>query len=381
MKVEGRMLDRGQDQVAEPEGAGLWETRAELGPAVTVALLLILVALFLLLGISLKVDGLTLLGLYLSIAVQSSGYAILLIAIQFPRELFLPGLLRIVKRPEFIVLGVAIGFLFVRLLPVLFAIPLLVVVLVLVQGAWGKARTALIPGIYLLLGLLTAFGYNVVAVTLRFKPNYDSVLRRCDAIFLAGHSVSELSHRFAAMMPSFVTEGLLVWYAMMFAEIGATLILCSVLIDRQYAMKFVTTILVAYAITVSFFFLFPTHSPYFTCVDHTTSALPRAMLQIQEQFIRTAMARGSGAKFPLGPEYYISFPCMHIAQPLIAMWFLRRWKRIFWFLFAVNLILAFAIVILEWHYFVDLLGGGFVAGLSIWLVNRGRPLVASAPVV
>lgn len=351
---------------AGPEVSGI-------GPLVCLVLLGFLFAVFKVVGISLRINVLRLFGLYLSIGVQSIAYAVLLVAIQFPREKFIPALMRLMKRPELIVMTLAIAFLAFRLFPAAFAFPLVITVLALTQLRWISIGRTLLPGLYLFAGLFTAFGYNVVAVTVRFKPDYDALLRRADAFFLLGHSVSELSHKFAAAVPGFVSSALFIWYVLMFVQVGAALMFCSTLVSRDYALKFVSTILIAYAITVSVFFVFPTHSPYFSCVDHFGSQLPHPVLEIQKQFRNDAIARWEGGRTPLGPEYYISFPCMHIAQPLIAMWFLRRWRRIVRFLTFVNIILAFSIVILEWHYFVDLLGGVAVAAVSIWVISRRTP--------
>ena len=349
------------------------------GPYVVGILLLTLIGVFRYLGISLQFQGLTFFGLYLSIAIQSTAYTLVLIALQYPSEHFVPGLRRIINRPELILAGLALGFLFFRLLPIGFAIPALVAVLFLFAIPLRKISKVLMPGLYLFVGLLTAFGFNVAVVTVRFEPNYDRVLQQIDRLLLFGHSVSGLSHRFAASVPHFIPGALLVWYALMFPQIGAALMLCSAMISREYAMKFVSAILVAYALSVAIFFVFPTHSPYFSCVGHVSAGLPGAMVQIQEQFVQTATARFHGLRAPLGPEYYISFPCMHIAQPLIAMWFLRRWRRMLIFLGIVNLILIFAIVILEWHYFVDIIGGILIAAISIWLVDiRTRRSVLTA---
>lgn len=347
------------------------------GPVVCSVLLLSLLVVFRSLGIPLRPEGTPLLGLYLAIGVQSVAYAVLLVAVQFPRELFLPAVLRIFRRPEFILLASVLGFLFFRLLPTEFAFSLVVTILALTQIQWTKLASTIVPGVYLFIGLFTVFGYNIVAVTVRFKPDYDSILRRADAFFLFGHSVSELSHRFAAAVPGFVTEGLLTWYALMFAQVGAALLLCAILVNRGYAMRFVSTILLVYAITITFFFAFPTHSPYFTCLDHTSSHLPLHLIKIQEQFVRGATARWKGGRAPLGPEYYVAFPCMHIAQPLIVMWFLRRWRRIVRVLVCVDVVLAFAIVILEWHYFVGVLGGALISAVAIWIEDRwGNRLVS-----
>jgi hypothetical protein len=48
---------------------------------------------------------------------------------------------------------------------------------------------------------------------------------------------------------------------------------------------------------------------------------------------------------------------MHIAQPIIAAWSLRRWPRASALAFAYCALLVPCILILEWHYFVDILSG------------------------
>jgi hypothetical protein len=68
--------------------------------------------------------------------------------------------------------------------------------------------------------------------------------------------------------------------------------------------------------------------------------------------------------------YFIAFPCMHIAQPLIVMWFLRRWKRMLVFLCAYDCLLIVSILLLEWHYLVDIIGGILVAGIAIAITDN-----------
>jgi membrane-associated phospholipid phosphatase len=67
----------------------------------------------------------------------------------------------------------------------------------------------------------------------------------------------------------------------------------------------------------------------------------------------------------ISTDYFIGFPCMHIAQPLIVMWFLRRWKRMLIVLCAYDALLIVSILLLEWHYLVDIIGGVLVAAISI----------------
>ena len=72
-------------------------------------------------------------------------------------------------------------------------------------------------------------------------------------------------------------------------------------------------------------------------------------------------------------DYFVAFPCMHIVQPLLVMWFLRRWKPFIVALSIYNSVLVVSIVLLEWHYVVDLLGGVVVTLFSIGVIERVVP--------
>jgi hypothetical protein len=63
---------------------------------------------------------------------------------------------------------------------------------------------------------------------------------------------------------------------------------------------------------------------------------------------------------------------MHIAQPLVVAWFLRRWKRMLAVLAAYDVLLLAAIVLLEWHYVVDIIAGVLVACVAIAVVDGGE---------
>jgi hypothetical protein len=56
-------------------------------------------------------------------------------------------------------------------------------------------------------------------------------------------------------------------------------------------------------------------------------------------------------------------------QPIIVLWFLRSWRRIFFALAAYDLFLVAAILMLEMHYVIDILVALPVAGLSIALTD------------
>ncbi len=61
---------------------------------------------------------------------------------------------------------------------------------------------------------------------------------------------------------------------------------------------------------------------------------------------------------------------MHIAQPMVVIWFLRRWRRIALALAVYDLLLIAAVLMLEQHYVIDIIAGFLVAGLAI-AINGG----------
>jgi membrane-associated phospholipid phosphatase len=66
-------------------------------------------------------------------------------------------------------------------------------------------------------------------------------------------------------------------------------------------------------------------------------------------------------------DAFVSFPSLHIAVPFIAIWFLRDYKRLFWVCLTVYVcLLVPSVVLLEWHYIVDVVGGLVTAVLAIW---------------
>jgi L-lactate permease len=112
--------------------------------------------------------------------------------------------------------------------------------------------------------------------------------------------------------------------------------------------------------------------PFYTCQDHFTS-FPRMLdtYEIQQSAILKAKLLATSYKQfnHVDTDYFIAFPCMHIAQPLVVLWFLRRWKKMKIFLLVYDIVLIPAILLLEWHYFADLVGGAIVAVVAI-LLNR-----------
>ena len=320
-------------------------------------------------GIPLKFSVSNFLERYSVVGIQSIAYSLILGAIGMPTEIFAPMKERYRESPLRLVILGLLGALFFYLYPP-FAAAVFLLVSIGILEAYDRGIAALtltrplLPAIYLFVGLITVFGFNAYLVTIR-TANYSSIVATLDSYLLFGHSASELSHRFCASAPDTITTALMISYFALFAQIGACLLITSLKVGREEGIKFVSTILFAYLITMLIFAAFPTFSPYFTCADHQQAKLPQVVLEAQQGLMQQLRLRQHHANIPIDTEYYVAFPCMHIAQPLIVLWFLRRWRRILAVLIVVDTILAAAIVLLEWHYVTDLLGGVAVAGIAI----------------
>jgi len=230
----------------------------------------------------------------------------------------------------------------------------------------------LLPALYVLAGFLLVPAYNDIIVTVRFNFAYDAAFNAMDKWMLHGWSVSDLSHWAIRTYPLSFFQFLEFIYFGMFPQIGATVILVSVSGGKNRGLQFVGTILMAYYLTLGLFYLWPSHGPY-SLGPERFSRFP-ATLQvyaIQENLMARALALWNHVPIQrISGGYFIAFPCMHIAQPLIVMWFLRRWKRMLMVLCAYDCLLIVSILLLEWHYVVDLIGGIFVAGIAIWITDH-----------
>src|SRR5579863_1983816 len=240
------------------------------------------------------------------------------------------------------------------------------------------ALSVLLPATYLFFGFLLIFAYNDIILSVRFYGAADAAFNTIDKWLLGGTSVSGLCHWAVQRFPVSFFHFLEFIYFGMFPQIGAALILSGVHSGKKRALQFVGTILTAYYLALMLFFLWPSQGPYYLCPTHFSSFF--ASLQsyaAQKASIANSQALWNHSRIrQISTDYYIAFPCMHIAQPLVVMWFLRPWKRMLLALVFYDLLLLAAIVLLEWHYVVDIFGGVLVAGLAIVAVN-GRELLQS----
>lgn len=235
----------------------------------------------------------------------------------------------------------------------------------------GAVLNVLTPAAFLFLGLILVFAYNdvIAAAVGNFLP-HELWLNHLDSLLLDGVTVSEMARRAFAFLGARGFRFLNFVYFEMFEQIGVGLILTALCLGRRASMRFVGTILVAYYLALFCFWLLPATGPYFIRQGRLP-AFPTSLsvYRVQVGTIANLSALWHGRKQLIGLDYFIAFPCMHIAQPLIVAWFLRRWKRIVAILLAYDVVLLAAILLLEQHYVVDLLGGVAVGIVAILLIG------------
>jgi len=245
---------------------------------------------------------------------------------------------------------------------------------------WSNmASDILWPAAYLFVGGVLTFAYNDVIASLRYDGAAEFVLKRWDALLLGGHSVSELAHALIARWPEAVTWSQLMYFGM-FAQTGGCLSILALTEGRRRAMQYVGTIMMAFYVALVFFYLWPATGPYASCLGHfsmvpksqVTYHLQRSVLSALERF------RGGPSFGAIGEDYYIALPSMHLVQTLIALWFLRRRKRMLTTMVVFDMLLVPAILILEQHYLVDLIAAVPVAAFAIAISGRDVPALTAS---
>jgi hypothetical protein len=230
------------------------------------------------------------------------------------------------------------------------------------------------PGLYLFCTLIVVFALNAAMVGIRYFGMYGQTFKHLDWI-LFHVNVSSLSHWTLSHSPQWFAKLLDFSYFGMFSQLGATLFLTALLGNQRHAVRYVRALLLGYTIALAIYFVFPAKGPYFICPDHQTNYPHNLMsYNAQEGLLNDAQMLWTH-KLPPGAStfggYYISFPCMHIALALISFWFLLPWRRIAGMVLAFDvMLLAPAIILLEWHYLIDMFGGVATAALAIWISNR-----------
>jgi len=245
--------------------------------------------------------------------------------------------------------------------------------------SWSKLASDIFwPAAYLFVGGVITFAYNDVIASLRYDGSAEFVLKRWDAILLGGHSVSSLAHAFIRRWPGAVSW-LQFMYFGMFAQTGGYLSILALTEGRRRAMQYVGTILMAFYIALAFFYLWPATGPYASCVGHFSIVPNGAVTYHLQQYVLLTLERfrAGPSLTAIGEDYYIALPSMHLVQTLIALWFLRRHKRMLIAMIVFDLLLVPAILLLEQHYLVDLIAALPVAALAVAISGRDEPTFAA----
>jgi hypothetical protein len=214
--------------------------------------------------------------------------------------------------------------------------------------------------------LIIVFSYNDVIAAVRFNGSADVLLNRMDAWILNGTTVSSL----ARGVPPGTTKIMQRIYDLLYAQIGGCFILLALRCGRAASMRFIGTIAAAYYLALVVFFFLPATGPYYLSAMSGDGRYVSA-------FVLTLNSMRTHLPIRIiGADYYIAMPCLHVTQPLISIWFVRKWKPVAAVLSVYCLALIPAILLLEQHYVVDLIGGGLVAAIVIATVAVPVPLQA-----
>lgn len=316
---------------------------------------------------------------WIVLAAQSIFVAVLLMLVGLQPETFLPRLRRLRQSPPhlvlivgfYLILWLATTWLRALILTVdTFAILELFVALKS-HGFRQAAGRVLWPSVYFFAGFLLIFAWNDILVSVRFNFADEAQFDRVDRWLLHGSNIPAIAHWAMANFPVSFFHFLESIYFGMFPQIGAGLILLALSEGRNRALQFVGAILTAYYGTMIAFYFWPSQGPYYACPNHFVR-YPSSLQAwtIQKALIAKATALWNHAPIRnISTDFYTPFPCMHITQPLILLWFMQRWKRIVAVLVAYDIVLIFAVIGLEWHYFVDIIGAFPMALIAIAMVD------------
>ena len=243
----------------------------------------------------------------------------------------------------------------------------------------AEVTAILLPAIYFFFAFILVFSYNDIIASLRFNGSSDVMLSHIDSWMLGGGSVTAIAHSAMAHLPPRTFVWMEFVYFGLFRLVGACLILLALRDGRRRAMQFIATTITAYYLSLILFFLLPATGPYYVYpIVPISGGLYRDQLALIQ---RLDTLRAHLPIDVIGTDYYLAFPCMHLTQPLIMLWFARKWKGVAIVLAAYTLFLIPSILLLEQHYVVDLIGGVLVAIVAVAMMEGAGSKLYSTPTV
>ncbi len=347
--------------------------------------LLFVIPLFHLARLPLEIDFIGMAGAYWGgTLVGASFFAIVFAIIVLPFELtVIPFLRRVQKQKGRIVISLVLVTMMTFLMGWMLGLMVTVGVLGIselverrAEGFKPALAGVLFPALYLFCGLIVVSLFNHALAGIRYAATNDELFSRLDQLVFHAN-VAHISHWSMSHLPLGFFRFLEVVYYGMFAQITATLIFIVLRGNQHYGIKYVRTLLTCYAIAVTVFAICPVKGPYSIGTLHLMT-YPRSLptFWAEEAFLDRVRALYAHNLMPdmvavSFKDYYVGFPSLHTALPIVGLWFLRPWKKLarpLTFFYVVLLLPS--IVLLEWHFLMDLAGGFVTAFLSIWLVER-----------
>jgi len=347
--------------------------------------LLFLIPLFKAARLPFRIDVLGMAGAYLAGTLSSGAFGAILLALIYcsPKVTVRPWLARLNAQKGRIVITVILAAMLMFLLGPWEGSIITIIsfgateLLERKKGAFAAALTdVIVPAFYLFVGMSLVFSYNHALAGIRNPQTYDAFLDHLDAM-LFHVNASQTAHWSLSHLPLGFFKLLETVYYGLFAQLSAIIVFIALIRDRKYSIKYVRTLLMCYAIAVVVYSILPAKGPYSTCPLHLSS-YPRSLITYwtQDGLATRAHMLWTHNLAPsvvniVSQDYFISFPSLHVALPIIGLWFIRPWKRIAYMLLAGYVFLMLpAILLLEWHYVVDFFGGFAAASLAIWLTDQ-----------
>ena len=228
----------------------------------------------------------------------------------------------------------------------------------------GRSRiraSRFIPVVYLFAGLLIAFSYiNIASATLDYAK-YDAAFLAADRVLLLGHTVGEFSHWMLAF-PHMGTV-LEIIYEGLFGAMAATQLWLVFEGRHGAAMDFSCDVITSYLITLVAYCAMPSVGPFI--FSPSSASIDIVRLQNVSMPYLSALRANHGIFAGPGSSYFVAFPCMHIVQSILVAWHLRPWPRLYRASLIFNAAMVVAILGLQQHYVVDMLGGFVVVYMAI----------------
>jgi len=244
-----------------------------------------------------------------------------------------------------------------------------------VESLKNAVASTVLPSAYLFVSLILVMSYNDVIATFRFDGSWDFKLNQADKLLLGGYTVSAISSRVLAASPTWIVPLMQVIYAALFPAVGCCIILIGLRCGRKRSMQFVGAIVTGYYLGLIIFFFVPATGPYI--LRPHSMPLPNVTIYVaQAGFIEKLAILHNRHLTLVGIDYYVALPCLHITQPVIILWFVRKWRPISLIFSTFSILLIPSILLLEEHYVVDLIGGIFIAILAIAMIDGTRLFVA-----